>query len=290
MTGTFAMPNIVFDDPYFTKEKRVFSRVEALAWIAKHVRWTDNCVLKKGDGQWSLSFLATAWGWCVSKVRRFLKRLEEANVIRTARDTASGIAQIVITYLFSGTYKTAKSAADTEPTVDRHSSDTKTNSGNPGKKEDSPLPQGGGTRIFSGEIPELDGAGPSESVAPEPQQQPTEEAVPPNSAAPPRRTRVVPDYTPEFDAMWATIPQVARRSGKKKPFEVWRQLTAGQRAQVVLGAVLWARRVKDKDPKFIEMAQTWFNQARWETESETVCDGKRASDDAHNKFFEEAFS
>lgn len=210
----FTLPNIVFEDPYFTKEKRVFSRVEAVAWIAKHVRWIDNCTVKRGQGSWSLSYLSEAWGWHISKVRRFLKRLESANVIRTARDIASDTAQTVITYLFATTYRAEKVDADTEPTVDRHSSDTKTNTGNTGK-EDSPYsPQGDdeGDYFSQWQTDNAAGAGSIDDSA-----QPPEDAVPPPNCAGPsprkprerKQARTVPEgWQPRADTIEKLVTEL----------------------------------------------------------------------------------
>jgi hypothetical protein len=114
------------------------------------------------------------------------------------------------------------------------------------------------------------GAGPSNEVPPE--QSKSEEAGPPSSAAPPKL------YPEAFDNLWAKVPQAAKRGGKKKPFEVWKRASAAVRVQIDLGVVLWAKRVKGTDPKFIEMAQTWFNQARWETEADAAKPTEGADD------------
>lgn len=187
----FPLPNEVFDDPYFTKEKRVLSRLEALAWIARHVRWTDNCVLKRGQGSWSLAYLAQAWGWARPRVQRFLKKLENMNILQLVRDKASDTAQTVISYLISITSADAGVKIDTDPIQERYSSDTNINTGNTGKKDSPYSPPEGDPdpewqSAFEPKKREGGGAGPSETVPPDPK--PTADAgSPPNSAAPPSR-------------------------------------------------------------------------------------------------------
>lgn len=93
----------------------------------------------------------------------------------------------------------------------------------------------------------------------------------PNSARPPSG-----GYPAEFETFWRSCPKASRRGGKKKPFEVWRKLSPGERIAVMEGCRLWCKRVKDKDPRYIEMVQTWMNQRRWETEEE-ACEAEAGS-------------
>ena len=174
MTGTFAIPNIVFEDKYFIEdEERPLTRREALAWLAKHVRWTDNCTLRRGQGVWSERYLAEAWNWARTKVQRFLKRLESMNLIRLESGPGRGPVEKVITYLFSMVYKTDETVGGLAPGQDRASTGPKTKSGKSGKK-DSPIPPEGAA--FDGSFAGEGGAGPSD-IPPQP------EAVEPTSKA-----------------------------------------------------------------------------------------------------------
>lgn len=179
MTGTFAIPNSVFEDKYF-EEDRPLSRREAVAWLAKHVRWTDNCVLRRGQGSWSERYLAEAWKWARTKVQRFLKKLELMNLIRLESGPGRGPVEKVITYLFSMSSRTEETADGPAPGQDRASTGPKTNSGNSGNEDSIDDP-------FSPEAPKAEWAG---AVPPEVQPaQPIEQATPSSAAPPPKKPR-----------------------------------------------------------------------------------------------------
>lgn len=66
----------------FWNEKRVFSRHEAYEWLQKEAQYLDNGYNVKGvevapnQVYHSTAYMAKAWGWSGSKVKRFLKELE----------------------------------------------------------------------------------------------------------------------------------------------------------------------------------------------------------------------
>lgn len=301
MSGNFAMPNIVWEDKYFN-ESRVFSRREALAWIAKHVRWTDNCVLKRGQGSWSLRYLADAWGWTRPRVQRFLARLESMNVIRLAVDTVADTAQTVITYLFSTTYGDEKDNTDTEAIQKRYRTVPKTNTGNQ-KKEDScqsqapdQPPQEDPARAFwPDDDPVENGAGPSKPAtgdygksnmngAGNPKQateHPDEQGAgssPPKPGAPLGSGRRA-DYPAEFEQFWRTCPsRLGGKGSKAKPYAYWRKAKADERAAMLRGAELWAKRAGKTLSEFTPMVSTWVNQRRWEVEMEMTDAEKKRSE------------
>lgn len=259
----FSLPNEVFDDPYFTKEKRVLSRLEALAWIARHVRWTDNCVLKRGQGSWSLAYLAQAWGWARPRVQRFLKKLENMNILQLVRDRVSDTAQTVISYLISITSADAEVKVDTDPIQERYSSDTNIKTGNTGKKEDS-CPK----HALDGWIDPFSEAYKKEATTEPPVD--VSEAV---DSTPKKKGRAAqpkavhkPEYTKEFNEFYECCPKASRRAGKAEPFRIWEKLDLEDRAAALRAAPVWRKRMVGKDPEKVPHISTWLNQRRWEAE------------------------
>jgi hypothetical protein len=263
-------PNGLFDHPYFIKEdrERPLSRREAVLWIAKHVRWTDNCTIRKGQGTWSLRYLAEAWRWTKDKVSRFLKQLEKLNIIRAVTATVGATAQCVITYLFSTCYVKQKDETATAARQNRDSTATNTKTEKDSKKKKDSC---GGEPPRWG-FPDVDEAIAEASSSPEP------EAVKPSpspSGSRARKSAAAPkspdgELEAQFEQFWQTCPKRKgpQGAGKSKLFEKWKPLGAEKRAAALAGAELWARRVKSEGgaTKYTPMIQTWFNQRRWESE------------------------
>lgn len=259
-------PNGLWSHPYFTKEdkNRPLSRREAVSWIASHVRWTDNCTIRKGEGRWSIRFLAEAWGWAKSKVERFLKQLEKLRIIRlkteTLSGTASGTARLVISYLFSTCYSAPKNQTETEARQSRDTTETNTKKGKEVKEEAKASrreePRDMGPKFG---FPDLDEAlGPDTQAAPPPEgAKATEEVTPPKT----RAARKSPTgYTEEFEAAWKAMPAMARKRGSKpEAFKEWCRLKAEQRAQAMEGIKIWSR----EDDTYAPGAERWLKKQKW---------------------------
>lgn len=92
-----------------------FCRRAAWVWLVDHAAFREKAVpiggkeiaLKRGQLCYSLRFLAEAWGWELTRVRRFLKKLEGCHAIATATATGGATAQSVITICNYDKYQAA---------------------------------------------------------------------------------------------------------------------------------------------------------------------------------------
>ena len=93
-----------FEDHPFWKERRVFSKAEAWIDIIWQARWQEetqkvligNTMVECGYGQSlkSLTTWANRWGWSESTVRRFMKLLEDEDMI--VRETVAKTTRITV--------------------------------------------------------------------------------------------------------------------------------------------------------------------------------------------------
>jgi hypothetical protein len=98
--GVFAVSRAVFDHDCFANEP--YTEREAWVWLIGAVVWKDKTVrigkfvasLKRGQGAFSLRFLAEKWQWSKSRVDRFLDRLKNRDMIGTKTDTGISIITI----------------------------------------------------------------------------------------------------------------------------------------------------------------------------------------------------
>src|SRR5262245_19368577 len=257
MAGTFILPREISEDPYFTGEKHVFSRIEALAWIAANVRWADNCVLKKWQETWSMRTLAKEWGWTLKRVRCFLEKLENKGFIRVSLGHIRGTAQIVITYLV----QTLKGVEDQVGAQDRaqegHSKGTsKKEHRNKVKKEEYSPGSAKADPFFpdepEGATTEPPSSGFEEAVSPEAEPQ----SSPPPKA--PRRSARSAGYTEAFEAAWRAMPAMARKRGSKpEAMKLWAKLSDQERADAVAGIALWP------DNEYAMAAERWLKRQGW---------------------------
>jgi hypothetical protein len=218
----------------------------------------------------SVRWLAQRWSKTKDWVYSRLKNWQKVGLLKLAKNaTRDKTASDIVTLCHIRENSPAsENDATQNATRSRHEHGQSKKREN-GKKEDSCHPQAADQPEedpFAGLEPQPRpaGAGPSNPVPPLPSE-PEPESVksPPNSAAPPRL------YPEAFDNLWLKVPKAAKRGGKSKPFAVWKKANATVRAEIERGVELWAKRDGDRT-EFVPMAQTWFNQRRWETEIETA--------------------
>jgi hypothetical protein len=98
-------------DNFLYKQERVFSPFEAWIDILMNVNYSDSKVLikgiiydvKKGESIKSLDTWGKSWRWSKSKVRRFLKTLEDDQMIQTINESVT-TRLIVLNYeMYQGT-------------------------------------------------------------------------------------------------------------------------------------------------------------------------------------------
>lgn len=277
-------PNGLFEHPYFNKEdrERPLSRREAVLWIAKHVRWTDNCTVRKGQGSWSLRYLAEAWRWTKNKVDRFLKQLEKLRIIRaetgTGSGTGSGTAQCVITYLFSTCYVAPKTNTGTEAGQKRDRSGTKTKEGNLDSESE---PKGSCAKQAPHEcrfgFPDAAEA----TATAEPTSRPSRAANPSPAPeeGPPAKS---PDgYPDDFEAVWKAAPPRAReRSGRPRAFAAWKKLSPDDRKRMASAIPLWKR------DQYAKGMHLWIRDRLWESLLELAAE--KAAPSSSRNWFERA--
>ena len=114
--GTFNVSRSIWQHPEFKPEQ--FSEREAFLWLVSEASWKDRTAragrvvvdLKRGQLCASIRFMADAWQWSKSRVDRFLKRLENRDMLVLE----SGTGQITITLC---NYETFQGQRDTSGTV-----------------------------------------------------------------------------------------------------------------------------------------------------------------------------
>lgn len=97
--GTFNVSRKIWDHPEFRPEP--FSEREAFLWLVSEASWKSRTVragrvvvdVERGQLCASIRFMAEAWQWSKSRVNRFLKRLENRDMI----ETQIGTGQLVLT-------------------------------------------------------------------------------------------------------------------------------------------------------------------------------------------------
>jgi hypothetical protein len=85
--GYFYVSRALLDHPVFIREP--LCEPAAWIWLIREAAWKERTVrsgkaiveLKRGECAVSLRFLASRWKWSLAKVRRYLARLEKANMI-----------------------------------------------------------------------------------------------------------------------------------------------------------------------------------------------------------------
>lgn len=141
--GTFSVSRRIWEHEEFAPSP--FSEREAFLWIISEAAWkprnkrVGRVVLSLGRGQLAHStrFLADAWGWSHSKVRRFLDRLESRHMIERTTDTGVSVIFVTNYDAYQLSPKSTDTAAAQEPTRQRHSSGTNKKKGNKGNKDNT---------------------------------------------------------------------------------------------------------------------------------------------------------
>ncbi len=124
----------------FWEEPRVFSRAEAWLWLLLQAKWKREKVIvgskviwcERGEMAFALRYLATAWGWPVAKVQRFLAILRLGTMIETKVDR--GCTQIRIANYER--YQSDNGGSDTE-TDTRSDTETDTETDTNTKKKET---------------------------------------------------------------------------------------------------------------------------------------------------------
>lgn len=102
MTGFYTLPRGWLDIPALDGEREPYCRRAAWVWLVEHARWQDgeaNVVgktvrLLRGQLSFSLRYLANAWRWEESRVRRFLARLVTDKMILSCCDAGQTILTV----------------------------------------------------------------------------------------------------------------------------------------------------------------------------------------------------
>jgi hypothetical protein len=100
MSGTVNISRDIWQDAAFKAEP--FTEREAFVWMVMEAAWKSrekrvgsaSVNLERGQLATSIRFMAEAWGWSKSAVDRFLKRLENRDMIGTQTGTAFSLITI----------------------------------------------------------------------------------------------------------------------------------------------------------------------------------------------------
>ena len=139
--GTFSVARNVWGHPAFKSEP--FTEREAWLWIVGYARYRRGPVrvgtaiiqAERAEVCCSLRFMAGAWKWSESKVRRYLKRLKKLEMI--TQKTDAGVT--VITVCNYEKYQFPDALTDAGPTQDRRKEEERIK-----KNNYPPLPPKGG--------------------------------------------------------------------------------------------------------------------------------------------------
>lgn len=93
--GVFAIDRRIWDHPEFESDAP-FGEREAWFWLISSAAWKPHEVrvgnmavsLERGQLAFSLRFMARKWRWSEPRVRRFLRRLENATMLTPKIDAA----------------------------------------------------------------------------------------------------------------------------------------------------------------------------------------------------------
>ena len=124
-----------------------FSKGQAWIDLLLLARWKDEKKLhrgklydrKRGEVNYSMTWLAERWGWSRNKVRRFIRTLEEQHMVRvnaTTNDTSISIEN----YSIYQDARTTDRATDntTDKSTDNTTDDTQMNKDNKDNKDNNP--------------------------------------------------------------------------------------------------------------------------------------------------------
>lgn len=128
--GTFMVARGIWDHEEFMPSP--FSEREAFLWLISEASWKPRrkrvgkvvVDLERGQLAHSTRFLAEAWDWSHSKVRRFLDRLENRHMIRRASDTGVSVICVVNYDTYQASAQSSGTAAAQKAAQQRHTSGT----------------------------------------------------------------------------------------------------------------------------------------------------------------------
>lgn len=87
-----------------------------------------------------------------------------------------------------------------------------------------------------------------------------------------KSSKVTQNFSDEFEELWELYP---RKQGKKPAFEKFNRVIKSGSAtveQIREGIIKYAKYAKEKDPKFVLMGSTFFNQERWNDNFDTLAE------------------
>ncbi len=130
--GFIQLPRSVLDD-FLWQEKREYSKFEAWLDLVMFARWNSEptevaigntvYVVKRGEQIRSLKTLSSTWNWDISKVRRFLKMLQNRHKVVTKSDTQT----TRISICNFDTYQPLRHTNENQMTHERTSNEHQTN-------------------------------------------------------------------------------------------------------------------------------------------------------------------
>lgn len=123
-----------------------FSRRDAFVWLIEEAAFDERKVhapkgivtLHRGQLCHSTRYMAKAWGWDESKVRRFLASLLDAEIIDAATDAGQYVINLRNYAKYQAGSVESDAASDAEMTQQRRGGDAKKKEGKEGKEESSP--------------------------------------------------------------------------------------------------------------------------------------------------------
>jgi hypothetical protein len=152
--GTVNVARSLWDDPAFIDAP--FSEREAWIWLIAEASWKPRerrigkvvVMLDRGQVAHSTRFLADAWQWTHSRVRRFLERLENRHMIERQSGTGVSVICIMKYDTYQNTPQASGTAMKPKSAQLRHSSGTNDNKGEIKGINNTPLtPLMGGDRF-----------------------------------------------------------------------------------------------------------------------------------------------
>lgn len=124
-----------------------FSKGQAWIDLLLLARWKDEKKLhrgklydrKRGEVNYSMTWLAERWGWSRDKVRRFIRTLERDNMV-TLNATTNDTSVTIENYSIYQDWRTTDKATDntTDDTTDNTTDDTQMNKDNKDNKDNNP--------------------------------------------------------------------------------------------------------------------------------------------------------
>ena len=236
MKGYVCFPRGWLDNPIFGSVGREpYSRHAAWAWLVEAAAYRPTEVrvgvktvpLEPGQILVSIRHLVGQWGWTPTKVVRFIKAVQRAQMVVTATDT--GLSLITICN-FKEIYQSSIASGtptDAQPVQPGERTGTGTN------KEE------GINKIQTPPLPLLG-----------------------DQSAKPKKPRAKPaDYGLDFAAFYAAYPRRTALGAAERAYRKARQLATAE--QILRGAESFAKTSYGRDERYLAYPATWLNDKRW---------------------------